>query len=89
MTIYCLDLKGVSLIFVFHNGHLWKRLHVAFLALNLHVFLYMYLQVTGVCNIVTSPVARQSTDLAFTFEKEYQINPFQDRLIIFKETYSY
>ena len=49
----------------FHNGYLWRRLDVAFQALNL----FFHLQITGVCYNITSPVTGKSTNLAFKFGK--------------------
>ena len=51
LTVVCFD------------GYLWRRLDVAFLALNL----FFHLQITGVCYNITSPVTGKSTDLAFKF----------------------
>ena len=53
--------KSVFSIYVFHYGHLWRWLDVAFFALNS----YFHLQITGVCNQITSRVTRKSAELAF------------------------
>ena len=55
--------KGVLLIYVFIMAIFWRRLDVAYQALNL----FFHLQITGVCYKITSPVTGKSTDLAFKF----------------------
>ena len=49
-----------------HNGCLWR----------LSRLIFFHLQITGVCNHITSPVTGKSTYLAFKFGEKLSVNPF-------------
>ena len=55
--------------------------------LSLAQNILFHLQITSVCKIISLPVTRKYTDLTFKFGKS-QFIPFQDRLIIYEDTYS-
>ena len=75
LSFYCLDLNHSVRVFYLFMFSQWLSLETArccFLG-SKSIF---HLQITGVCQNITSPVTGKSTDLAFQFGKNVGLSLF-------------